>query len=127
MQSHPSAEFDVLSRARWMAEALASQSNLDMERVVREIRSEAAAVAPEPDEVSWFAMQRLAQKSGLRAVRFERSGQSVAGASLVWVDGAVEPNAEDAKILAGAALVLASGDWNGLIQQARAKPRRHSP
>lgn len=127
MQTHPSAEFDILSRARWMAEALASGTNLDMTALLDSIRSECTQVAPEPDEMSWFAMERLAQKSGLRAVRFERPGQSIAGASLVWVAKNIEANADDAKILSGAALVIAGSEWNAFIQQARVKPRRHSP
>lgn len=127
MQTHPSAEFDILSRARWMAEALASGTNLDMAALLDSILSEATQVAPEPDEMSWFAMQRLAQKSGLRAVRFEQSGQSVAGASLIWVSKSVEANADDAKILSGAALVIAGDEWNSFIQKAKAKPRRHTP
>jgi hypothetical protein len=128
MHSHPTAEFDILSRTRWLAEALASQSNLDLSSLVEEIRQETAQTAPEPDEMSWFAMERLAQKTGLRAARFERPGQSIAGASLVWVARNIQANPEDAKILAGASLVLATDDWTGLIQQARAKPtRRPSP
>ena len=128
MHSHPLAEFDILSRTRWLAEALATQSNLDLGTLVQDIRQDAAQAAPEPDEISWFAMERLAQKSGLRAIRFERPGQSIAGASLVWVARNIQANPEDAKILASASLVLATDDWSSLIQQARAKPpRRPSP
>lgn len=128
MHSHPLAEFDILSRTRWLAEALASQSNLDLTALVEEICQETAQSAPEPDEMSWFAMQRLSQKSGLRAIRFERPGQSIAGASLVWVARNIQANLEDAKILASATLVLATDDWTSLIQQARTTPsRRVSP
>ena len=126
MHSHPLAEFDILSRTRWLAEALASESNLDLTALVEDIRQDANQTAPEPDEVSWFAMQRLSQKSGLRAMRFERPGQSIAGVSLVWVARSIQANPEDAKILARATLVLATDDWKSLIQQAREKPSRRA-
>lgn len=129
MFNSPQAEFDIRSRTRWLAEALAASSNLpiDFPTVIGQIQAEAASVPPEADHLTYFALERLSQKVGLPLAKFERPGQTIVPASLVWVAPNIQANDADARELAKAALVVAGPDWTGLIQQARQKPRRPSP
>lgn len=133
MFSSTELEFDIRSRCKWLAQALASQSNLsiDMDKIVEKTSQEFSQAAPGPDQMTWFAMERLALATGLRAVKMEHPGQPIAGASLVWVAPRISPNQEDAKALAGAALTVCSPEWLPLINthkhDAAAKRRGPSP
>lgn len=131
MLSSTQLEFDIRSRCRWLAEALVSESNLgiDIDKIIEKVREESAQVMPAPDQMTWFAMERLAASTGLRAVKMERPGQAVTGASLVWVSPHISPNPEDARALAGAALAICNPDWLPLIQAHKQEvgARRKSP
>lgn len=130
MLSSPGLEFDILSRCRWLAEAMVSENNLgiDIDKVADQARQDIAQVMPAPDQITWFAMERLANKTGLRAVKMEHPGQPVGGASLVWVSPRITPNQMDAKELAGVALAICNPEWLPLINacklesSARRKP-----
>ncbi len=120
MLNHPQAEFDIRLRQRWFAEALAAQSNLSIDPKLL-TSEDLSDVAPPVDDVSWFALQRLAKHVGLTAVRFEREGDATAGASLVWVSPSVTPNENDAKEIARfSLLVVASDEWTPYLNKARA-------
>lgn len=129
MFNSPQAEFDIRARTRWLAEALAASSNLpiDFPAVLGQIQAEATSLPPEVDQLTYFALERLSQKVGLPVAKFERPGQTVVPASLVWVAPNIQANADDARELAKAAFVVASPDWSSLIQQAQQKPRRPGP
>lgn len=126
MLNAPGLEFDIRSRATWLAQALVAQGNLpiDLDSVVKDFASQAAELAPQPDQVTWFAIERLAARTGLNAIKFEKPGQEVCPRCLVLVSNRIEPNLEDAKRLAAAALVVALPEWDPLIQQAKARPAR---
>ena len=122
-------EFDIRARTRWFAEVLAAQSNvsIDMAKIVGDVRGESSQAAPPADLLSWFALERLSQKTGFCAIRMEDSGQSIAGASLVWVSPNIVPNSNDAAALSRAELVVCSDEWESLIREAKiqsARPRR---
>lgn len=129
MHSSATLEYDIRTRTRTLAEALASQSNLpiDYESLLSGIDAEIAEVDPLPDQLTWFAIERLASKTGLAAVKFETPGQSVRPASLLWVAPNISPNEADAREMSKASLVVASDGWKDLIRQANNKPRRPGP
>lgn len=120
--------FDVLSRATWIASALAAQANLDMSSTLAALDRELSDTVPAPDQATWLAMEKVCQSSGLRAVKFTQPGQSVAGVSLAWVDPDLPPDREDAARLARIPLVVASPAWQDLIKQvAPGQARRPRP
>jgi hypothetical protein len=122
MLSSAAAEFDIQSRVRWLAHALASTTNapVDFEKIVAGFEKELSQTPPSADQLSWFALERLSNRTGLRALKLEYPGQSITGASLIWVSPAITPNEQDAASLGGAAIVVAAPEWGKLIQEAKA-------
>lgn len=121
MHASPLIEFDIRSRTRWLAEELGASLNmpLDMQALVDRLQVETRQTPPAADHLSWFALERLAALTGMRALRLESPEQSVAGASLVWVSPALSPDPEQAKVLADLPLVVCSAEWRELLNAQR--------
>lgn len=128
MLSHPAVEFEILTRARWLATQLTAVGvDGDFERFIRKIDEQLLDQQPDPDSSTWFAMERVAGNAGLRAVRFISPGQNVEEADMVWVSKHIEPNENDAKALSGVHLVVANEAWQQAIAQAKAKANIQPP
>lgn len=128
MLSHPAVEFEILTRARWLATQL-TNSGMDIEAgdFIKHLDEQIAAERPSPDMATWFAMERVAGNTGAKAVRFISPGQNVEEADMVWVSEHIEPNENDAKALAGVHLVVANEAWQQAIAQVKAKANIQPP
>ena len=120
MLSHPALEFEILTRARWLATQLANVGmDINTDRFIQQIDEQISGEQPNPDTSTWFAMERVAGNTGLKAVKLISPGQNVEGADMVWVSEHIEPNHEDATALAGVPLVVANDAWQQAIAQAK--------
>jgi hypothetical protein len=125
----PEVEHDIQNRTRWLAEALAAKSGApDGFCAARDaIIAQAASTPPPVDIMTWFAMERLAIKAGIKAVRMENYKQPIEAGCLVWVSPLLEVNPGDVAELGKASLVIAGDEWQQALEQARsasAGPRK---
>lgn len=125
MLSHPNAEFDILARARWLAEKLSMDNSSDLSDAIKRVNLELVQANPAPDTPTWFAMERLSRETGVKAIRFIQSGQEVPeDTAMAWVSLFLEPNDEDAKNLAKVGLVVANNAWQEAIAKFQTALRR---
>lgn len=125
MLSHPNAEFDILARARWLAEKLSMDNSSDLSDAIKRVNLELVQANPAPDISTWFAMERLSRETGVKATRFIQGGQEVPeDTAMAWVSPFLDPNDEDAKNLAKVGLVVANNAWQEAIAKFQTAPRR---
>lgn len=128
MLTHPHAEFDIKARARWLTQLAAVATNQNFNQILDNIDREMIEEKPAPDNATWFAMERVARDTGLKAVRFIQPGQDLAGADLAWVSPFIAPSENDAKRLAGVKVVVANEAWlEAIAKAAPARKRKSTP
>ena len=138
MYGNPDSEHTIRSRAVRLTEALmVSSSQPERYAGVKEtFQREASEAAVPADEMSWFAMGRVAQAVKQPAVRWSAQDDAqglapVPAGALVWVDEGLQPTSERVSALQSASLVLAPEHWRpaleGLLTVVFAAPKIVTP
>lgn len=121
----PSLENDIRARAAVLAEAiLATNHHSDAYQQVRdEFRQQLAQVQLPPDEMTWFAVERVALRAGAKAVKLENHEDHVPGGALVVISSRLEApeNAQTSVVrsLQRACFVIAPASWGPVLREAR--------
>lgn len=118
-------EHDIRARAFALAEALALTSpRADRYQAACEhFREEVASVETPPDELTWYALERLAVEVGQPAVRWtEEPGPKVLPVgALVWIspDAPVpEVSSDEIRALRATSFVVAPASWASVLSQS---------
>lgn len=119
----PLIENDIRARALALADALAAShpAAAAYQAVAQEFREQVAASTLPADQLTWFAIERVALKTGLPAVRMDRPDQPIPAGALVLVDpelAAPEPGAASLAALRAAAFVVAPASWGPALSRA---------
>lgn len=121
----PLLENDIRARALAVAEVLVSSSPTPerYEDARRFFQEKVSAANLPSDEITWFAIERVAAKVGHPAVRFAQEGTTVPAGALVLISDKVpvpeSVNHETVRALRAASFVAAPAEWGALLKQAR--------
>lgn len=120
----PSLENDIRSRALAVAEVLAATGNAERYDAVRKhFQEQVSAVRLPPDQMTWFAIQRVAVKLDQPAVFLMQEGTPIPAGALVLVSPAVPVptslNDATLRALRAASFIAAPAAWGEVLRQAR--------
>ena len=119
----PLIENDIRARALALADALAAShpAASAYQAVSEEFREAAVAASLPADQITWFALERVASKTGLPAVRLEGLSQDIPAGAMVLIDRHLplpEDPAQLVRALRAAAFVVAPSAWGPVLSQA---------
>ena len=124
MLGHPSTENDIKARTAVLAEAILSTNpHSDAFLKVRdEFRQELAGVALPADRMTFFAMERVALRAGIKAVWIESPEVFIPNGALVMISPTMPvptPGSGTVRMLERAAFVVAPASWKAALDGAK--------
>lgn len=119
-----SLENDIRSRALAVAEVLASSANTERYTSVRKhFQEQVSAASLPPDDLTWFAIERVAAKLEQPAIRLQQEGTPVPVGALVLISPKMPVpttvNDPTLRALRAASFVAAPAEWGDVLRQAR--------
>lgn len=124
MLSHPASENDIKARAAVLAEAILSTNPHSdaFLRVRDEFRQELSEIALPAEQMTFFAMERVATRAGTKAVWIESPEVFIPNGALVMISPtmpAPAPGSSTVRMLERAAFVVAPASWKQALEGAK--------
>lgn len=124
MLGHPSSENDIKRRAAVLAEAILSTNPHSdaFLRVRDEFRQELSEISLPAEQMTFFAMERVATRAGTKAVWVESPEVFIPNGALVMISPALpapEANSGLVRLLERAAFVVAPASWKAALEGAK--------
>lgn len=124
MLNSPSTENDIRARAAVIAEAILS-TNPTSEAYIKmrnEFREQLAQVELPTDTMTWFAMERVAAKAGVKAIRWRGEDLHLPAGALLMIDPNTPVPADPSfaiKMFQRASFIIAPATWKQALTGAK--------